>query len=85
MVKVVVYSTRFCPYCIAAKRLLVSKGIDFEEIAVDGDPQLRAHMQALTGRTSVPQIFIGDQHVGGFTDMLALERSGQLDTLLDLP
>ena len=76
------YSTRFCPYCIAAKRLLVSKGVDFENIAVDGDAQLRSHMQTLTGRTSVPQIFIGDTHVGGFTDMLALERAGELDELL---
>ena len=77
------YSTRFCPYCIAAKRLLVSKGVDFENIAVDGDAQLRSHMQTLTGRTSVPQIFIGDTHVGGYDDMAAMDDRGELDPLIN--
>ncbi len=82
MCKVVLYTTRFCPYCIAAKRLLEGKQVDFEEIFVDRDASLRVKMQAVSGRKTVPQIFIGDQHVGGFTDLLRLDRAGELDDLL---
>ena len=82
MVKVVVYSTRYCGYCVAAKHLLTAKGVEFEELAVDRSPQLREQMQALTGRTSVPQIFIADQHVGGYRELAQLEQDGELDELL---
>lgn len=79
---VVVYSSRFCGYCMLAKRLLSSKGIDFEERIVDGDPALRAQMVEHAGRTSVPQIFVGSHHVGGCDDLHALEQRGDLDALL---
>lgn len=81
--EVTIYTTMFCPYCAAAKALLTRKGVAFEEIKVDGD---RAGREAMTrragGRTSVPQIFIGDRHVGGSDDLHALERTGELDALL---
>jgi len=79
---VVLYTTRFCPYCIRAKQLLDSKQVAYEERAVDGDPQLRREMSLRAGRTSVPQIWIGDTHVGGCDDLYALERKGKLDALL---
>lgn len=82
MVKVVVYSTRYCGYCVAAKRLLTAKGVAFEDLAIDLSPQLREQMQALTRRTSVPQIFIDDQHVGGCQELYELDQSGELDELL---
>ncbi|MCY1296163.1 Glutaredoxin 3 [compost metagenome] len=82
MPAVVIYSSDWCPYCIRAKQLLTHKGIDFEEIRVDGKPQLRAEMASKAGRTSVPQIWIGSTHVGGCDDLYALERAGQLDALL---
>ncbi|MBV4487691.1 glutaredoxin 3 [Pseudomonas sp. SWRI153] len=82
MKDVVVYSSDYCPYCSRAKSLLVSKGVAFEEIKVDGKPQLRAEMTKKAGRTSVPQIWIGSQHVGGCDDLFALERAGKLDALL---
>jgi glutaredoxin 3 len=79
---VVIYTTMFCPYCQRAKSLLDEKGIAFQEIPVDGD---RAGRQAMTqragGRTSVPQIFFGDRHIGGCDDLMALEQSGKLDAL----
>ncbi len=71
-----------CPYCNAAKQLLKSKGLDFEEIRVDLDYQLRKKMMEKSGRTSVPQIFIGEHHIGGFDDLYALENKGQLDGLI---
>ncbi|CAD5105923.1 glutaredoxin 3 [Zestomonas carbonaria] len=80
---VVIYSSDWCPYCIRAKQLLVRKGVDFEEIKVDGKPQLRAEMADKAGRTSVPQIWIGGTHVGGCDDLYALERTGKLDALLN--
>lgn len=83
MSAVVVYATRSCPYCHQAKRLLESKGVAFQEINVDGDPQLRSEMARKAGRTSVPQIWIGDTHVGGCDDLYALERQGKLDALLN--
>ncbi|PTU74255.1 glutaredoxin 3 [Pseudomonas mangrovi] len=79
---VVLYTTSFCPYCIRAKQLLDSKQVAYEERSVDGDRQLRAEMSMRAGRTSVPQIWIGDTHVGGCDDLYALERKGKLDALL---
>jgi glutaredoxin 3 len=76
------YTTRFCPYCVAARRLLSARGIVFDEIGVDGNPALRAQMQRESGRATVPQIWIGAQHVGGFDDLNALDRSGRLAPLL---
>ncbi|UST64478.1 glutaredoxin 3 [Pseudomonas moraviensis] len=82
MNKVIVYSSDYCPYCSRAKHLLASKGVAFEEIKVDGNPQLRAEMTQKAGRTSVPQIWIGAKHIGGCDDLYALERAGKLDALL---
>lgn len=82
MAHVVVYSSDYCPYCSRAKYLLASKNVDFEEIKVDGKPQIRAEMTKKAGRTSVPQIWIGSVHVGGCDDLFALERAGKLDALL---
>lgn len=82
MVAVVVYSSDWCPYCSRAKQLLAGKGVAFEEIKVDGNPELRAEMTRKAKRTSVPQIWIGELHVGGCDDLYALERAGKLDTLL---
>lgn len=82
---VVIYTTAWCPYCIRAKQLLERKGVAYREIAVDGNPSLRAKMAAKAGRTSVPQIWIGERHVGGCDDLHALERAGRLDALLAQP
>lgn len=82
MTKIVIYSSQQCPYCVRAKELLSRKGLPYEELRVDLDPALRDRMIALTGLRSVPQIFIGDTHVGGCDDLHALERSGELDVLL---
>lgn len=77
------YTTRICPFCVMAKRLLQAKGVDVEEIRVDEDPQRREEMMRITGRRTVPQIFVGDAHVGGCDDLQALERAGKLDPLLN--
>ncbi|MDY0007127.1 MAG: glutaredoxin 3 [Spongiibacteraceae bacterium] len=82
MAEVVIYTTRFCPYCVRAKMLLDSKGVAYREIAVDGDAERRQEMRRLAGRNTVPQIWIGEQHVGGCDELWALERAGKLDTLL---
>lgn len=82
MQTVTLYSTRICPYCSRAKALLQSKQIPYTEFLVDLDPVRRAEMERKSGRRTVPQIFIGDQHVGGYDDLYALERSGRLETLL---
>lgn len=83
MPPVTIYTTPWCPYCHAAKALLTKKGVSFEEIDVDGKPELRQAMTArASGRTSVPQIFIGERHVGGSDDLHALEARGALDPLL---
>ena len=82
--RVVMYSTGVCPYCIMAERLLKSKGVnDIEKIRVDLDPAQRVEMMQKTGRRTVPQVYIGDTHVGGFDDLNALERAGKLDALLN--
>ena len=81
--KVTIYSSDYCPYCHRAKALLQVRGVtDYEEIVVDGRPELRSRMTELTGRTSVPQIFIGDTHVGGCDDLHALDARGGLAPLL---
>lgn len=77
-----IYTTRTCPYCIAAKGLLTKKGVAFTEIDVGGDPALRAKMTQRAGRTSVPQIFIAGSHIGGCDDLHALDRAGKLDAML---
>ncbi|MBZ9784911.1 glutaredoxin 3 [Pseudomonas sp. REP124] len=82
MSHVVIYSSDYCGYCSRAKFLLENKGVAFEEIKVDGKPQVRAAMAQKAGRTSVPQIWIGERHIGGCDDLFALERSGKLDALL---
>lgn len=80
---VLMYSTGICPFCVMAERLLKSKGIDdIEKIRVDLEPQQRVEMMQKTGRRTVPQIYIGDTHVGGFDDLNALERAGKLDAIL---
>lgn len=83
MPKVLMYATGVCPYCVRAEMLLKSKGVtDIEKIRVDLDPQQRDRMIELTGRRTVPQIFIGDVHVGGCDDLVALHSAGKLDVLL---
>lgn len=81
--KVVVYSKETCPYCVMAKKLLEQKGVEnITEVRIDLLPEERDKMIEKTGRMTVPQIFIGDFHVGGFDDLSALNRSGKLDELL---
>lgn len=83
MSKVKMYSTASCPFCIRAEALLKSKGVaDIEKLRVDIDPQLRNEMMEKTGRRTVPQIYVGDTHVGGCDDLVALDRAGKLDSLL---
>ena len=83
MKPVEIYTTPFCPYCVAAKRLLTKKGVKFAETDVSRDPGLRQAMTTRAGgKRSVPQIFIGGQHVGGCDDLHALDHKGQLDKLL---
>ena len=85
MPDVVMYCTRTCPYCHRARLLLQKKGVEFTEFMVDSEPERRAEMiQRAGGRTSVPQIFIGEQHVGGCDDMYELDFNGELDPLLGL-
>ncbi len=81
--KVRMYSTGVCPYCNMAERLLKSKGVEeIEKIRIDLEPEQRALMMEKTGRRTVPQIYSGDTHVGGFDDLSALDREGKLDPLL---
>jgi len=83
MTAVKMYTTQVCPYCVRAKALLAQRGVSqIEEIRVDLDPTAREQMMALTGRRTVPQIFIGSTHVGGCDDLMALDQSGQLLPLL---
>ena len=81
--RVVMYSTAVCPYCVRAENLLRSRGVvEIEKIRVDLDPALRDEMMARTARRTVPQIFIGDTHVGGCDDLVALDQAGKLQPLL---
>ena len=83
MPRIVIYTTPFCPYCLRAKRLLTHKGATFEEIDVSGDWEARATLaRKAGGLTTVPQIWIGDVHVGGSDELHALDRAGKLDALL---
>ena len=86
MAKVVMYSTGVCPFCLMAERLLKSKGVaDIEKIRVDLQPERREEMIERTGRRTVPQIYVGGRHVGGYDDLAALDRAGGLDPLLSAP
>jgi glutaredoxin 3 len=83
MAEVTIYSTQVCPYCVKAKQLLSSKGVDYKEIDISQDPALVEEAQTRSGgRRTVPQIFIGDYHVGGCDDLFALDAAGELDALL---
>lgn len=84
MPDVIIYSTRFCPYCVRAKNLLERKGVTFSEVRIDTDIAQRDIMIQRSGLRSVPQIFIGDFHVGGCDDLYALDASGDLDSKLGL-
>ena len=81
--QIVIYTTQFCPYCVRAKALLSHKGVEFKEIRVDSDRQLREEMMRLSKQTTVPQIWIGEKHIGGCDDLYLLEREGKLDLLLN--
>lgn len=84
MQKITMYCTAVCPYCVAAERLLKSKGVEtIDKIRVDLEPQLREEMIDRTGRRTVPQIYIGETHVGGFDDLSALDKAGGLTPLLN--
>ena len=79
---ITIYSTAICPYCVAAKNFLKSKGLGWNEVRIDTDLAAREAMLSRAKRTSVPQIFIGETHIGGYDDMMALHRAGQLEPLL---
>ncbi|MET0281172.1 MAG: glutaredoxin 3 [Steroidobacteraceae bacterium] len=79
---VLMYTTGWCPYCMRARQLFEGKGVPFTEIDIDRVEGARAEMQARSGRTSVPQIFVGDRHLGGYDDTRALDARGELDPLL---
>jgi len=84
MARVEIYTKFMCPYCARAKKLLETKGVDYEETEISSDPGKREEMiQRSNGRTTVPQIFIDGRHVGGSDDLAELERSGQLDPMLE--
>ena len=82
MATVRMYSTGVCPYCVMAEKLLASKGVAIEKIRIDLDTEKRGEMMQFTGRRSVPQIFVGETHVGGYDDLAALDQAGKLDELL---
>lgn len=82
MKSVKIYTTPYCPYCVRAKRLLERKGVSYQEIDVAGDDEARIALEERTGRRTVPQIFIGEDHVGGSDDLHDLEEQGKLDALL---
>ena len=83
MTAIVLYGTRFCPFCTAARRLLTARGLTFQDVPVDNDPELRASVMARSSRNTVPQIWIGDKHVGGYTELRELEDNGELDGLVN--
>lgn len=80
--KTVLYGNASCPFCGAARMLLTKKGVDYDDVSVTDDPARYAEMQQKSGRRTVPQIFIGETHVGGFDELYALDQSGELDKLL---
>lgn len=80
--RITLYSSAICPYCIAAKNFLKSRGLEWDEVRIDLDPAEREKMVALARRTSVPQIFVGQTHVGGYDDMMAMHRAGKFEPLL---
>lgn len=80
---VLMYHTAMCPYCVRAERLLEAKGVEVEKIRVDLDPDQKVIMMQRTGRRTVPQIYVGETHVGGFDDLYALDQQGRLDPLLN--
>ena len=82
MAHVTIYTKPYCPYCIAAVDLLEKKGVEFTEIVASRDMEKRREMMERSGRSTFPQIFVGDKHIGGCDDMMALERRGELDPLL---
>ena len=83
MSQVTIYTKAYCPYCVRAKSVLDNKGVAYQEIRIDEQPELRPQMiERAAGRTTVPQIFIGEQHIGGCDDMLTLDAAGKLDPLL---
>lgn len=82
MAKVRMYTTAVCPFCQMAERLLQSKGAEIDKVRIDLDPAQRADMMEKTGRRTVPQIYIGDTHVGGYDDLAALDRAGKLEPML---
>jgi len=83
MAEVKIYGSKFCSYCTAARMLLKRKGVDYADILVSGDPERREEMERLSGRQTVPQIFIGGQSIGGFDELYELEQDGELDGLLN--
>lgn len=82
MASVIVYSSAHCPYCVMAKQLLERKGVDYKEIRVDLDPSKREEMMQKSRQRTVPQIFINNKAIGGYTDLVAMDRAKQLDSLL---
>ncbi len=82
MAHVTIYTKPYCPYCVRAVALLEQKGVDFTEIEAGFDPEKRQEMMRRSGRTTFPQIFVGDTHIGGCDDMMALEHAGKLDPIL---
>ncbi len=82
MAKVVIYCTATCPFCLMAKRLLDSKGAEYESIDIGNDREKWAEVEVKTGRNTVPQVFIGDQHIGGYDDLAAADKRGEIDPLL---
>lgn len=83
MAEVVVYVTQSCPYCMMARRLFDSKGVNYQIVDVGRDAQMWADMEAKTGRNTVPQVFIGNHHIGGFDDLSAADKRGEIDPLLN--
>lgn len=82
MKPVTIYTTRTCPFCVRAKALLESKGVPYKEIGVDGDPNARAELRERSGQRTVPQIWIGDKHIGGCEELFQADSRGQLQDLL---
>jgi len=83
MSSITVYSSAMCGYCVAAKNFIKNKGFEYQEVRIDLDPEQRRLMVERAGRTSVPQIFVGDVHVGGYDDLVAMDRRGELQPLLE--